>query len=169
MGELFEPHVGLMVWTSVTFILLVAVLAKFGWGPLIQALDEREGRLRAEREGAEKARAEAQRIQADLEAKLAGIDAKAREVLAQAGRDAEALRAKHAAEAEAEAKRLLDKARAELEEEKRRLVAQLRQETAQLAVQAAESLVRKSIDAGVRKAALDEFFADLDRSAGGKR
>lgn len=163
MEKLFSPDVGLMVWTIATFLVLVAVLAKFGWPALIQSIDEREKHLHEEREAAEKARKEAQRIQADLESKLAGLEARSQEVLAKATKEAEVLRAKHSAEAQEEAKRLLDKARTEMDEERRRLVVQLRTEVAQLAVTAAEKLVHKTIDDGVRKSTLDTFFKDLEK------
>jgi len=163
MEKLFSPDVGLMVWTVATFLVLLAFLSKFGWPALIQSIDEREKHLREEREAAERARKEAQRIQADLDAKLAGLEAKSQDVLAKAMKEAEALRAKHSAEAQEEAKRLLDRARAEMDEERRRLVVSLRAEVASLAVTAAEKLVHKTIDEGVRKSTLDMFFKDLEK------
>jgi F-type H+-transporting ATPase subunit b len=163
MERLFSADVGLMVWTIATFLVLVGVLAKFGWPALIQSIDERERHLHEEREAAERARKEAQRIQADLDAKLAGLESRSQEILAKAMKEAEALRAKHSAEAQDEAKRLLEKARAEMEEERRRLVVQLRTEVASLAVTAAEKLVHKTIDEGVRKSELDHFFKDLEK------
>ncbi|MBI4348147.1 MAG: F0F1 ATP synthase subunit B [Elusimicrobia bacterium] len=163
MGDILKPDAGLMFWTIVTFLTMVFLLKTFAWGPLLHAVEERERRLKEDREAAEKARNEAQKIQADLEARLAALDAKSREVLAQAQKDAEALRARHSAEAKEEAERLMEKTRATLEEEKRRLVGELRQEVANLSVQAAEKLVRKTIDAGVRKTVLDQFFQDIER------
>ena len=163
MEKLFSADVGLMVWTIATFLVLVAVLAKFGWPALVQSIEERERHLHEEREAAERARKEAQRIQADLEAKMAGLEARSQEVLAKAMKDAEALRAKHSAEAQEEAKRLLEKARAEMDEERRRLVVSLRAEVAGLAVSAAEKLVHKTIDDGVRKSTMEGFFKDLEK------
>ncbi|MBI3551077.1 MAG: F0F1 ATP synthase subunit B [Elusimicrobia bacterium] len=155
--------VGLMVWTVLVFVILLAIMGKFGWGPMIAAIEDRERRLREERKAAEAARAEAQRIQADLEARLAEIDAKSREAMAQAAKDAEAFRSRHAAQAHDESKRILEKARAELEMEKQRLVRELRQEVATLSVMAAEKIVRKSVDDGVQKSVLDSFFKELEQ------
>lgn len=162
MEKLLQPDIGLMFWTVLTFLAMVFLLKQFAWGPLLHAVEERERRLKEDREAAEKARADAQKIQADLEARLASLDAKSREVLAEAQKEAEALRARHSAEAKEEAERLMEKTRASLEEEKRRLVVQLRQEVAALSVAAAEKLMRKTVDAGVRKTVLDRFFQDLE-------
>lgn len=164
MEKLLQPDTGLMFWTIVTFLTMVILLKTFAWGPLLHAIEERERHMKDEREGAEKARKEAQKIQTDLEARLAGLEAKSREILAQAQKEAEALRAKHSQEAKEEAERLMAKTRATLDEEKRRLVGELRQEVAQLSVQAAEKLVRKSVDQGVRKSVLDQFFQDIDKA-----
>jgi F-type H+-transporting ATPase subunit b len=151
MGDLLSPDLGLTVWTIVTFLSLVAILKLFAWGPLLHAVEEREARLKADREGAEKARAEAERIQKELEAQLAGVQAKTKDLLAAATKDGEALRSKLKAEAEADAAAI-----------KAKTTGDLRKEVATLSVLAAEKLLHKSVDAGVQKSVLDGFFKDLE-------
>lgn len=168
MDKLIVPDTGLMFWTIVTFLALVAVLKFAAWGPLLHAVEEREARLKADREGAEKARAEAERIQKELEAQLAGVQAKTKDLLASATRDGEALRAKLKAEAEADAQAIKDKTSADLAAEKNKLVADLRKEVASLSVLAAEKLMRKTVDDGVQKSVLDGFFKDLEASKAGR-
>lgn len=163
MEKLFETNFGLMLWTVVTFVLLLAVLAKFGWKPLIESIQAREEYLREERRAAEAARAEALRIQKELETRLAEIDAKSRAALAQAASEGEALRAQMKSAAEADAKKVRDKTMAELNEEKRRLVAELRGEVASLSVMAAEKLVRQSINEQVKHSVMDSFFKDMEK------
>jgi F-type H+-transporting ATPase subunit b len=162
MGDLLTPDVGLIVWTIVTFLCLVAILKFAAWGPLLHAVEERENRIRADREAAEKARAEAERIQKELEAHMTGIQAKSKDLLAAAAKDGETLRARLKAEAEADAQAIKDKTTADLAAEKNRLVADLRREVANLSVLAAEKLMRKTMDDGVQKTVLDGFFKELD-------
>lgn len=164
MDKLIVPDTGLMFWTIVTFLCLVAILKKAAWGPLLKAVDDREYRLKSDREAAEKARADAERIQRELEAQLAGVHAKSKELLAAAAKDGEALRARLKAEAESDAQAIKDKTSADLVAEKNRLVGDLRREVAALSVMAAEKLMRKSVDDGVQKSVLDGFFKDLDVS-----
>ena len=168
MDKLVSPDPGLMFWTIVTFLCLVLILKKAAWGPLLKAIDEREYRLKSDREAAEKARAAAERIQGELEAQLAGVHAKSKELLAAATKDGEALRARLKAEAEADAQAIKDKTAAELVAEKNRLVGDLRKEVAALSVMAAEKLMRKSVDEGVQKSVLDGFFKDLDSKKAGQ-
>lgn len=167
MGDLLAPDLGLTVWTIVTFLALVAILKFAAWGPLLHAVEERENRIKADREGAEKARADAERIQKELEAQLAGAAAKSKELVAQATKDAEALRSKLKAEAEADAAAVKAKASADLAAEKDKLVGELRKEVASLSVMAAEKLMHKTVDAGVQKSVLDGFFKDLEKTKAG--
>jgi F-type H+-transporting ATPase subunit b len=162
MDQLMNPDTGLMIWVIVTFLCLVAILKIFAWGPLLGAIEAREHGIKADREGAEKARAEAERIQKDLESQIAGVQAKAKEMLAAATKDGEILRAKLKAEAEADAAAIKTKTTADLAAEKNRLVAELRRETGDIAVRAAEKLMHKTVDAGVQKTVLDGFFKDLE-------
>lgn len=162
MDQLLNPDPGFMIWTIVTFLCLVGILKLFAWGPLLGAIEARDARIKADREGAEKARSEAERIQREFEAQIAAVQAKAKEMLAAATKDGEALRAKLKAEAEADAQGIKDKTMADLANEKNRLVGELRRETGDIAVRAAEKLMHKTVDAGVQKNVLDGFFKDLE-------
>jgi F-type H+-transporting ATPase subunit b len=164
MDKLIVPDTGLMFWTIVTFLCLVMILKKAAWGPLLNAVDAREYRLKEDRLAAEKARAEAERIQKELEAQMSGVQAKSKELLAAAVKDGEALRARLKAEAESDAQAIKDKTAAELVAEKNRLVGDLRKEVASLSLMAAEKLMHKSVDDGVQKTVLEGFFKDLEAS-----
>ena len=162
MDKLLQPDTGLMIWTIVTFLCLVFILKKVAWGPLLHAIEEREKRMKGDLEGAEKARSDSEKIKQQLDAEMAGLQAKSREILAQAQKDAEALRAQLKAAAEADALAIKQKTQAELSDEKDRLVRELRQDVAELSVKAAEKLMHKSIDDGVQKSVLEGFFKELE-------
>ncbi len=162
MDKLLAPEVGLIFWTVVTFLCLVWVMKKIAWGPIIEAIEEREGKMRSELEGAQTARGEAEKIRAQLEQQVAGLQTMQREMLAQATKEGEALRAKLKADAEADAQRVREKTMAELSEEKDKLTRELRKEVAGLSVMAAERLMRKTVDDGVQKSVLEGFFHDLE-------
>ncbi|MBI5244583.1 MAG: F0F1 ATP synthase subunit B [Elusimicrobia bacterium] len=168
METLLSPDPGLYIWTIVSFLVLVGLLKAFAWGPLLRAVEERESAMRSEREKAEAARREAEGIQRSLAEQLKGVDAQAQEILSKAAREGEALRERLKKDAEEESKRLLERSREQLVEEKARLVVELRGEVAALSVQAAERLLKKSLDPGVKKEALSEFLGQLDARGGGK-
>lgn len=162
MDTLLQPDKGLLIWTVVSFLVLVGLLRAFAWGPLLAAVDAREARLREERERAEAARQEAERIRGELSARLAGAEGEMREILAKAGREAEAIRTSAHRAGEEESKRILTRARRELEEEKQRLMGELRREVSSLSVLAAERLLRRSVDPGVQKDVLERFFREAE-------
>ncbi len=162
MDKLLNPDSGLVIWTIVTFLCLVFILKKAAWGPLLTAIEEREKRMKADLAGAQDARAQSEKIKADLEAQMAGMQAKSRELLAQAAKEGEALRSQLKTAAESDAEKIRQKTMAELADEKERLVRDLRKEVASLSVLAAEKLMRKSVDDGVQKTVLESFFKELE-------
>ncbi|MBI3297559.1 MAG: F0F1 ATP synthase subunit B [Elusimicrobia bacterium] len=161
MDALLNPDKGLIIWTIMSFLILVGLLRALAWGPLLGAVEAREEKMREERERAEKARSEAERIQGELEARLAKAADEAKAVFAKVTADAEVLRARLKGEAEAESKSMLDKTRAQLDEDKRRIVSDLRKEVSELSLLAAERLVKKSVDEATQKAVLGQFFTEL--------
>lgn len=163
MDTLLNPDPGLYIWTILSFLVFVGLLKVFAWGPLLKAVDARDAALRRERELAEAARKEAERLRGDVASQLQGIEERGRRMLAEVVREGEALRAKLRGTGELEARALIEKAREQLGQEKERLSSELRREVGALSVQAAERLMRKSIDADVRKKVLDEFMGEIGK------
>lgn len=166
MEQLFTPHAGLMVWTVLTFLILVGILARFAWGPLLAAIRAREESIAEERRAAERSRAEAERLRVDYEARVAGLDAKARDIVAQAeaaGRRAkdDLLRA-----AQAENDRLVDGARKKLAEEERRALREVRAHVAELSLRAAEKILRQGLDKSAQDRLLKDALGDIEDAAG---
>src|SRR5512146_2251505 len=109
---------GLSIWTALTFLLLLVVLSKFAWGPIVKMLDERERTIREAIEQAKRERAEAERMLTDQKASRAAAHREAA-ALAQASRqEVEVLRADLTAKARKEADELVASARKQIQEEK---------------------------------------------------
>ena len=81
---LLDPHVGLIIWTIITFLVVLLVLKKFAWPHLLAALDEREKRISDAITAAEQARQEAEEVLREHRQKLAAADEEARQVVAEA-------------------------------------------------------------------------------------
>ena len=69
---IMELNPGLTLWTAITFLVLIVVLGKFAWGPIVKMLDERERTIREAIDQAKKERAEAERMLVEQKASLAG-------------------------------------------------------------------------------------------------
>lgn len=144
--DLLSPNPGLIVWTLITFGLVLLVLKKWAWGPLLSALDQRETRIREALEQADKARAEAQRAAEENEATLARAQAEAQAVIDKAREDAEGIAREVRERAEADAQQLIDQARRTIDQARNQALQELRQQTAELAILAAGQLLEANLD-----------------------
>lgn len=162
METLLTPDKGLIIWTIVTFMVLVFVLGKVGWKPILEALKSREEGIRRAIEEAQAARQAAEQMKASYEKDLAAAQAKAQAMVTQAQAEAQKLREKLMKDAEADVQRLRDQTQRQLEEEKAKLVRELRKEVAGLSILAAEKLVRHTMSPKVQDELLEDFFKDLD-------
>src|SRR5262245_8498196 len=108
MENLLNPDTGLIIWTIVSFAVLVLLLSKVAWKPLIQALKDREEGIRKAISDASSARQTADQLKAQYELELAKAQDKAAGMIAQAQAEAQKLRDQMLKDAEAESRRLLE-------------------------------------------------------------
>lgn len=158
---LLDPNIGLIIWTLVTFVILLFVLAKFVWGPLTSMLDERETGIREALELADKARAEAQTAAEENKKALANAQAEAQAAINKAREDAERVARDVQAKAEAEAQQLLEQARQTIQQERNQALQALRQQTAELVVLAAGQLIEENLDSEKNRKIVDDFIARI--------
>jgi len=162
MEALIKPEFGLMFWTIFIFILLVLVLSKTAWKPLMKAVEEREHAIRHDREGAEKARCEAEKIKIDLDARLAAfkteMDRRLEEAAAAGDREKNLIME----EARKSASLLIENAKRELESQKNDLEKELKGKVAELAFMAAEKVLLKTIDQKANKELVGHFLKEME-------
>jgi F-type H+-transporting ATPase subunit b len=158
---------GLTIWTAITFLLLVVLLSKFAWGPIVKMLDERERTIRDAIDEAKKERAEAERALTAQKAALAGAQREAAALAQRSRQEVEVLRADLTARARKEGDDLVAQARQQIQEEKARALAELKGQVADLAIEAARRLIQSSLDEKSQRALVEEYIAKLpaDRAA----
>jgi F-type H+-transporting ATPase subunit b len=144
-GSLIEIN-----WTLgvqlISFLLLLVVLYRFMYRPLVGALEGRSAAIQQQLAEAQAAREEAQRQLATMEERIRAVHAEAQGLRERALREAGELRERLGAEARREAARLVEAAQAQVTQEVRRARAELRAEVGALATQVAERLIRKSLN-----------------------
>ena len=161
---LIDPHVGTIIWTIITFLVVLVVLKATVWRPLLAALDEREKRISDALESAEAARAEAQSALNEHQEKLTLAEAEAREIVQQSREAAEKVHQEILEKARAEAQHTLDQARTSIQLEKQAALNQLRREVADMAVQAASALVDANLDDDRNRKLVDDVIAGIPSS-----
>ena len=162
MEALIRPEFGLMFWTISIFILLVLILSKTAWKPLMKAVEEREHAIRHDREGAEKARCEAEKIKADLDARLAAFRTEADRRLEEARAEGDRERVLIIEDARKSAALLVETAKRELEAQKNDLEKELKGKVAEIAFMAAEKVLLKIIDQKANKELVGQFLKELE-------
>jgi F-type H+-transporting ATPase subunit b len=151
----------LLLIQAVTFGLAVAVLWRFFWKPLGKFMAARRHAIERDIATAREGRESAERLQAQLEKRMAEIDAEAARLLQQASDDGKLAREQILKEAQAEARRLLDNAGRQIAEEKARAIRDLRAETVALSMLIAEKALKQSVDVQVQHRLVDEFVTEL--------
>ncbi len=155
----FEP--GLMIWTVATFLFTFIALRLIAWKPLLSILDEREQRIKDSLEKAEQTRREAEQAIAANKARTEESLRRSEELVAVAKQEAEQIRAKIVDEARAESKKIVNQGLRRIEAEQRAASAEIRKETAALAIQAAERLLKKNLDGPEQRRLVDDFLSAL--------
>jgi len=133
--------------TLIVFVLLVALLGKFAWGPISQGLKAREDKIRRDIEEAEAARARAEASQKEYQAQLATAEARVRELLAKAEKDAEQIAAAIRMNAEQEAQGTRANALKDIDNAKRDAVREVHEQAVILSTRVAEKILRRNINA----------------------
>jgi len=157
-----EP--GLIVWTIITFVLLMIVLRAVVWKPILTMLDDREGRIRESLEQAEKARAETEQAAEENRRAMEKAQADVQTAIAQGRETAERVAQEVRERAEADARQLLDQAQRTIEQEKQRAVQELRNQVADLAILAAGKILDDNLDESRNRKIVDDFISDIPQS-----
>ena len=144
-NPLIQPDPGLFIWTIVTFLVLLALLAKFAWRPLLQALESRQERIRKSLEDAERARQELERLQQESAKIMQQARIEAESIVTQTRADAERLREELKQKAKDEADNILRNAQQQIQLQTRQAIQQIRHEVADIAVLLASKLIERNI------------------------
>lgn len=162
-SALITPEIGLMFWTLVTFLILVVLLAKYAWGPILKAMNAREDGIKNDLDNARKEREDAQRLLEEHRG-LINLARKERAEAVEAGRrDAERLKAEILDEARKQREQLQKQSEAQIAAGLRQARAELKGEAADLAIQAAGKLMGKNLDDATQRRLVEDYLADLER------
>jgi F-type H+-transporting ATPase subunit b len=144
-NPLLQPDPGLFVWTIITFLILLAVLAKFGWGPLLKALESRQQSIRQALDDAERARQELERLGQESAQITRKARAEAEAIIAATRSDSERLREEMRQKARAEADGIVRNAERQIQLETARALQQIRTEAVDLSLQIASKILQRNL------------------------
>ena len=159
--SVFNLDLGTSTWTLVIFLVLMAVLAKWAFPPILGYAQAREERIQRSLDDAREARDEAQRALESQRRELAEAREESQGIIAQGRQDAEKVRQELLNKAKAEQQEVVDRAKQEIEREREQALESLRREAVELSIAAASHLLTKKMDADEDRRVVREF---LDRA-----
>ena len=160
-----DINVALSVWTAVTFAILILVLGKFAWGPILQMMETREKTIADAIESAKKERAAAEAASAEMRAALEKARDESAELIRKNQQEVAAAKTELMAAAKKESDDLLAAARKTIQEEKRQAIAELRAQTVDMAIEAANRLVQMNMDEKKQKQLVEEYISQLPKES----
>ena len=143
---MFDLNPGLSVWTTLVFLILLAILWKFAWGPILQMVQAREDGIQGTLDQAAKERDEAAKLLAEHRQQMADARRQVQQMIADGKEAGERVRREIEEKARAEGDAMIERARESIEREKDAALDDLRKESVDLALAAAAKLVQESLD-----------------------
>jgi F-type H+-transporting ATPase subunit b len=161
-NALIDVVPGLMIWTIITFILVLVVLRRFAFKRIQGLIDQRRDRIREALDEADKARAEARELRELTKQEREEAKAERERMLDETRRQAQAQFERAREQAGEDLKRRLDENQRELEAENRRLREEIRRDVVELTLLAAEKVTGKTLTAEDQRRLVDEAIDEVD-------
>jgi F-type H+-transporting ATPase subunit b len=143
--DLLSPDSGTIFWTVLTFVLLLAILKKFAWKPMLQSLEERENKINQAVNKAVQDQAAAAKLIAEQTAMLETARRESAKIIAESQQSSEKFRKEAIDQSRLEADRILERAKLEIDLSKKAAIADVRQHTIDLALAIAEKFLGENL------------------------
>lgn len=150
-----------LLWQLIAFGLLVFLLYKLLYRPVLKMLDERQERIRQGMEDAAMAREMAEKAQEEFEKRVLEARKEGQDIVAQATRMSEELRQEILAQARAEAEQLIEKERQRMTQEREQALADLQTQVADLSILVAQKVIGASLDEGTQRKLIADVLSDM--------
>ena len=160
--ELVTPGIGLIFWQAVTFLIVLFLLTKFAWKPIMKALHEREASIENALSAAEQAKLEMQGLKAENEKLLAQARMERDKILRDATEAGNNLVERAKEKANEEGARMIAMAREAIENEKRAAIAEVKNQAAALSIEIAERILRRELsDPQAQQALAQDYVREV--------
>ena len=144
-NPLVQPDPGLFIWTILTFLVLVGLLARFAWRPLLNALEHRQAMIAKSLDDAQRAQQDLQRLQQESAQIVTNARIEAESIVSRSRSDAEQLREELKQKSRAEAAAIVKNAERQIRLETTRALQQIRHEAVDLSVTIASKILRRTV------------------------
>jgi F-type H+-transporting ATPase subunit b len=161
-NPLVQLDPGLFIWTIVTFLVLLALLAKFAWTPLLAALETRQNAIRKSLDDAQQAKEELERLHVESGKIIQRARNDAETIIAQSRSDGDRLREELKQKARAEADHIVKNAERQIQLETSRALEQIRHEAIDLSVMIASKIIQRNLTKEDNERLIDEALKQVE-------
>jgi F-type H+-transporting ATPase subunit b len=162
-NPLVQPDPGLYIWTILTFLVLLGLLARFAWKPLLAALQARQDSITQSLDDARRAQEEMERVKRESAEIVRQAHVEAGNIVSSSRADAERVREETKQKARSEAAGIIAAAERQIQAEMLRARDDVRREAVDLSVAIASKLIRRNLSAEDNRAMIDEMIGSLPR------
>jgi len=162
-NPLVQLDPGLFIWTIITFLLVLFLLSKFAWKPLLKVLQDREDEIKASLKDAEIARTELERVNLESEKILNDARAEARKIQAESKSVSEKQRDEIIQKAKEEAKKIAVSAESQIKMEKDLAIKQIQEKVVDLTFSISEKVIKKNLNTNDNKEIIRDSLKNLEK------
>ena len=159
---LVQPDPGLFIWTILTFLLLLYLLRRYAWKPLLAVLENRENVIRKSLEDAERARRELERVSQESKQIISQARSEAQSIVARSRSEAEKLRADVKEKARAEADSILREAERQIQLETAKALSKIRHDVVDLSLLVASKVIKKRLSTKDNQSLIEESLKQIE-------
>lgn len=161
--ELVTPGIGLIFWQTVTFILVLFLLSKFAWKPIMASLRERENSIESALRMADQAKLEMQALKADNEKLLQEARLERDRILREASEAGNALVEQAKNKANEEGSRMIENARVAINNEKKAALTEVKNLAGSLSIEIAERILKHELkDSAAQQALVSDYIKEVN-------
>ncbi len=159
--ELFTPSIGTLFWMLLFFSIILWILKKFAWKPILNSLKERERSIEEALSSAEKAKEQMAKLKAENQKILTEAKVEREKLLKEAKELKDKIIAEAQEQAQEEAKKIMDVARQSIENEKLNAINEIKTQITSLSLVIAEKIIKEKLDEQKHKELIDSFLNDI--------
>lgn len=161
--ELVTPDIGLAIWTTLAFVILMFLLKKFAWGPILKGVQEREESITESLKSAEKAREDMAAMQSKNEDLLREARIERDKILKEARDAKDSIISESKGKAQEEADKIIASARENIQHEKMAAISELKNQVATLSIEIAEKILKEHLgDEQKQKELVNNLMDDVN-------
>lgn len=159
--SLLSVNPGLIIWQIIIFVILLFLLKKIAWKPLLNALQTREQGIKDSIEHAEQLKKDSEELLLQNKKILAEANAQSMKIINESKEIANKMRDELLAKTQEDSRKLLEQAKVEIKLEKDSAMSELRNEVSELAIKAAEKIINENLDENKQKKIVNDFISQM--------